>query len=232
MVVTVNPNTNKILLTSIPRDYYVQLHGTTGLKDKLTHAGIYGVNMSVQTLEDLLEVDINYYVRVNFTTLIELVDALGGIDVYSDYSFISYHGNYPFKKGMNHMNGHQALCYVRERYAFKDGDRQRVKNQQAIISTIIEKVTGSSTIITKYSSILNTFGKSFQTNMGSDKIYSLVNLQLDKMPSWTIENISLNGFDKKALTYSYTGGELYVMEPDMETVHEARNKIDSIMKEK
>lgn len=99
IVVTVNPTTHKILLTSIPRDYYVQLHGTTGYKDKLTHAGIYGVDMSISTIEDLLDIDINYYARVNFTTLIELVDAIGGIDVYSDYEFTSLHGHYLFKKG-------------------------------------------------------------------------------------------------------------------------------------
>lgn len=229
MVVTVNPTTHEILLTSIPRDYYVQLHGTTGLKDKLTHAGVYGINTSVQTVEDLLDIDINYYVRVNFTTLIELVDAIGGIDVYSDYEFTSRHGNYHFVKGLNHMNGKQALGFVRERYAFADGDHQRVKNQQAVLMGIFEKLTSSTALITNYSTILDTLGNSFQTNMGSDKIYSLINLQLSKMPNWTISSISLDGSNAYRYTYTYPVQELYVMDPDYESVQMAHDKILTTM---
>lgn len=229
IIVTVNPVTHQILLTSIPRDYYVRLHGTTGYRDKLTHAGIYGVDMSITTLEDLLDIDINYYVRVNFTTLIELVDAIGGVDVYSDYAFTSLHGNYDFKVGMNHMNGEQALGFSRERYAFKDGDRQRGKNQQKVITAIINKALSSKTLITKYTNILNSLQSSFQTNMDSNKIYSLVNMQLDKMPSWNIESISLDGTGKSEYTYSYSGQRLYVMEPDISTVNSAKEKIKEIM---
>ena len=201
MLVTVNPATYEILLTSIPRDYYVQLHGTTGRKDKLTHSGIYGINSSVQTLEDLLEVDINYYVRVNFTTLIQLVDALGGIDVESDYAFTSTYSGIRFKKGANHLNGEQALAFARERYSFRDGDRQRVKNQQIVISAIIKKVTSSSALVTKYSSVLKTLGNSFQTNMDQERIYSFVHYQLEKMPSWNIQTLSLEGRDSYNYTY-------------------------------
>lgn len=229
IIVTVNPVTHQILLTSIPRDYYVRLHGTTGYRDKLTHAGIYGVDMSITTLEDLLDIDINYYARVNFTTLIELVDAIGGVDVYSDYSFTSLHGNYKFNVGMNHMNGEQALGFTRERYAFKDGDRQRGKNQQKVITAIINKALSSKTLITKYTNILNSLESSFQTNMGSNKIYSLVNMQLDKMPSWEITSISLDGTGKSEYTYSYSGQRLYVMEPDMSIVNSAKEKIKEIM---
>ena len=231
MIVTVNPITHKILLTSIPRDYYVRLHGTTGYRDKLTHAGIYGVDMSIATIEDLLEIDINYYARVNFTTLVDLVDAIGGIDVYSDYQFVTIHGGYEYQKGINHLNGAQALSFSRERYAFATGDIQRGKNQQAVIKAIINKALSSKTMITKYTSILNSIQDSFQTNMGSNKIYDLVNMQLDKMPSWTIETISLGGTGKSEYTYSYTGGRSYVMEPDWDTVNDAQEKIKNIMQE-
>ena len=223
MIVSVNPNTNKILLTSIPRDYYVQLHGTTGLKDKLTHAGIYGVNKSITTLEDLFKIDINYYVRVNFTTLTKLVDNIGGIDVYSDVYV---------RKGNNHFNGRQALAFSRERYAYQEGDRHRVKNQQDVFTAIFKKISSSQTLISKYDSILGTLDQSFQTNMSQRDIKKLVKRQLDKMPSWTIENQSVNGTDSSAETYSYAGQKLYVMIPDIKTVETASARIDAFLKEK
>jgi LCP family protein required for cell wall assembly len=228
MIMTVNPNTHQILLTSIPRDYYVRLHGTTGYKDKLTHSGLYGINMTIETVEDLLDIEINYYIRVNFTTLINVVDAIDGIDVYSDYTFTSMHGNYNFTKGLNHMNGDQALGFSRERYAFESGDRQRVKNQQAVLTGIINKISSSSTLLTKYTSILSTLSDSFETNMSSNRIYSLINMQLDQMPSWNIESISLNGTDSSNYTYSYSAGKLYVMEPDESTITSAVEKINQI----
>lgn len=228
MIVTVNPSTHKILLTNIPRDYYVQLHGTTGYKDKLTHAGVYGIDKSIETLEDLLEIDINYYFRVNFSTLVNIVDAIGGVDVYSDYAFTSLHGNYKFEKGINHMNGAQALGFSRERYSFSEGDRQRGKNQQAVLTAIINKALSSKTLITKYTSILESLGDSFQTNMGTDKIYKLVNMQIDKMPSWSIETYSLDGTGASEYTYSYQHQKLYVMIPDEKTVTTAKNKIDAV----
>ena len=232
MIVTVNPVTHKVLLTSIPRDYYVRLHGTTGYRDKLTHAGIYGVDMSITTLEDLLDLDINYYVRVNFTTLIELVDAIGGIDVYSDANITAYtNRNCKFVLGNNHLDGACALAFARERYAYSSGDRHRVQNQQAILTAIMKKALSSRTLITKYTNILNSLQSSFQTNMGSNKIYSLVNMQLDKMPSWEIESISLDGTGKSEYTYSYSGQKLYVMEPDMNTVTVAKEKINEVMGE-
>lgn len=229
MIATVNPKTHTVLLTSIPRDYYVRLHGTSGYKDKLTHAGIYGINMSVETIQDLLDIDINYYVRVNFTTLINIVDAIGGIDVYSDAAFTSWtNKNCTYKVGTMHLNGTCALAFARERYAYQEGDRHRVQNQQDVIKAILNKVLSSSTLITKYSSILESLGYSFQTSMPSDKIYELVNMQLDKMPSWEIKNYSLNGSDSHNYTYSYSAEKLYVMEPDLKTVEEARNLIKEI----
>ena len=231
IIATVNPNTHKILLTTVPRDFYVQLHGTSGYRDKLTHAGVYGIDMSVSTMEDLLDLDINYYMRVNFTSLMKLVDAIGGVDVESDYSFRAASGE-SFVKGINHMNGKQALAFSRERKAFSDGDRQRGKNQQKVIIAILNKTLSSTTLITSYTDILDSLGGSFQTNMPTSKIYNLVNMQLDKMPTWTFESISVNGTGKNEFTYTYPNQRLYVMEPDMNTVNEAISKIDAVEKEK
>ena len=133
MIASVNPNTNKILLTSIPRDYYVQLHGTSGLKDKLTHAGIYGVDMSRETLEDLFNIKIDYSIKVSMSSIVELVDLVGGIDIDSDITFQSFHiKGWTVNQGINHMNGKQALAYARERYAYSNGDIHRVQNQQQV----------------------------------------------------------------------------------------------------
>lgn len=230
MIITVNPTTHKILLTSIPRDYYVKLHGTTGTRDKLTHAGMYGINMSIETIEDLLDVEIDYYVRVNFTTLINLVDAIDGIEVYSDKAFTAYTDrSCRYKVGTMKLNGKCALAYARERYAYTEGDRHRVQNQQDVIKAIINKALSSRTLITKYSKILDSMGSSFQMNIPSENIYDLINMQLDKMPSWNIESYSLNGFDKHAPTYSSGSEQLYVMEPDLKTVEEAKIKIDTVI---
>lgn len=229
MIATINPRTHEILLTSIPRDYYVRLHGTTGYKDKLTHAGLYGINMSIETLEDLFEIEIDYYVRVNFTTLVNLVDAIGGVDITSDKAFTARtNGSCTYVKGKNHLDGKCALAFSRERYAYSEGDRHRVQNQQAVITAILNKALSSSTLVKKYSSILESMGSSFQTNMPQDKIYSLVNMQLDSMPKWNITSISVNGKDSSNYTYSYSAGKLYVMEPDMSTVVNTTNKIKEL----
>lgn len=229
MLVTVNTKTHEILLTSIPRDYYVQLHGTTGYKDKLTHAGIYGINSSIQTIQDFLKIDINYYVRVNFNTLIKVVDVIGGIDVYSDKAFSPWTDRSVYiNKGMNHMNGKEALAFARERHAYKEGDLHRVKNQQDVISAIIKKLTSSKTLLTKYSSLLDSVSSSFQTNVNMDDITELVKLQLDKMPSWNIKQYSLNGSNGKGYTYSSGKTELYVMIPDEKTVEQAREYISGM----
>lgn len=227
-VITVNPKTKQILLTSIPRDYYVQLHGTTGTRDKLTHAGMYGVDMSISTIEDLLDININYYFKVNFTSLIDLVNALGGITVYSDYSFTSIDG-LKYTKGNNKMNGEEALSFARERKSFSDGDRQRGKNQQAVISAIINKICSKS-ILMKYDSLLDSLSGEFQTNMGSKKITSLIKMQLNDMSSWNISTYSLNGVDSRDYTYSGGSTPLYVMEPVLGSVKEATSLIKSVIK--
>ncbi|MDO4963182.1 MAG: LCP family protein [bacterium] len=226
IVMFVNPKTSQILLISVPRDYYVQLHGTKGSKDKLTHAGIYGVDMSVKTLEDLLDCDINYYIKVNFTSVIDIVDVLGGLDLYSEYTFISYSG-FSFKKGMNSVNGEQALDFARTRKAFAQGDRQRGKNQQALIEAIVRKATKKS-VITKYNSLLDAINGKYQTNMSTKKITSLIKMQLDKMPDWTITSYSLTGTDANNYTYTYNQ-LLYVMEPDQNSITEAKELISKFL---
>ena len=228
ILVTVNTNTHEVLLTSIPRDYYVTLH-SKGAKDKLTHSGIYGINETVTTVEDLLDVDINYYVRVNFTTVIELVDTLGGIEVYSEYDFSS--GGYHFNQGYNYLNGAQALRFSRERYSFASGDNQRVRNQQAVIEAIMKKVLNSTTLLTRYTDILESLEGCFQTNIEQSEISNLVKDQLSNMSSWTIKNNALEGTGSYGPTYSMGSTRLYIMLPDDSSVANAKAEIDEVMGE-
>lgn len=226
MLLVINPSTHQILLVSIPRDYYVQLHGTTGYKDKLTHAGSYGIEMSVQTIEDLLDVDINYYLKVNFTSLINIVDSLGGVDVYSEYTFTSIEG-YHYTEGYNSVNGIEALWFARERKAFLDGDRQRGRDQQALIDAIFRKATNKS-IITKYNSLLNSIEGSFTTNMSSSRITSLIKMQLSNNVNWSITSTSLDGTDSSNYTYTYNNQLLYVMEPNLDSISAAQEMINQV----
>ena len=227
IVVTVNPNTRQVLLTSIPRDYYVQLHDTTGYKDKLTHAGIYGTDCSIKTIEDLLGIDINYYFKVNFTSLIDIVDALGGVNVYADQSFSTWNG-YHFTKGYNKVDGNAALAFVRERKTFANGDRQRGINQQALISAMINKCI-SKEILTKYTSLLNSVKGSIITNMPTKTMLSLVKMQLKNNTSWTISTNSLDGTNASKYTYSYGYQQLYVMEPKEESVEKGKELINKVL---
>lgn len=227
MVVTVNPKTKQVLLTSIPRDYYVQLNGTTGNRDKLTHAGLYGVEKSIATIEDLLGIEINYYFKVNFTSLVDIVNTLGGINVYSDYTFVSRDG-YKYTKGYNTMNGEEALSFARERKAFSEGDRQRGKNQQAVLDALIRKASSKS-IITKYSSLLDSVNGKFQTNMSQKKMTALIKMQLKDMAKWTVTSYSLNGGDGREYTYTYGGQKLYVMIPYKDSITQAKNLISSVV---
>lgn len=234
MLVTVNLDTHEILLTSIPRDYYVTLHSKKA-KDKLTHSGIYGITETVTTVEDLLGIDINYYMRVNFTTLVKLVDALDGVDIYSDYDFSvsasEYSRKYHFKKGNNHLTGEAALAFSRDRDSFTDGDNQRIKNQQKVIEGIVNKVSKSTTILTKYNSILNSLTGSFNTNIDQKEISNIVKKQLEDMPNWTVKTISLEGSAATRKTYSMGSQELYVTIPNQKSVDEAKAAIVSVMGE-
>lgn len=227
ILMTVNPQTKQVLLTSIPRDFYVRLHGTTGYKDKLTHAGNYGVNMSIETIEDLLNIDINYYVRVNFTTLEKLIEALNGVDVYSEYSFVSYIDNYQFYKGYNHMNGGQALAFSRERKSLPGGDVDRGKNQEAVIEAIIRKVT-SKDVIYKYSKILNSLKGTFQTNLTETDITKLIKKELENVGGWNITSTHLDGTGTYDYTYSYNGQKLYVTIPNQDSIDKVISQINKV----
>lgn len=230
----INPQTHHILLLNTPRDYYVQLAGTTGTKDKLTHAGMYGINKSVETLENFYDIDIDYYFKVNFNTVVKLVDTIGGIEVYSDTDLTLFHDKSThIKVGINKLNGTQALAYARERFGYITGDRHRGENQQAVIKAIIDKVTSSKVLIGKYNSILKSLDGSFQTSMPVDTIKAFLKMQLNEMPSWKIDTYAVTGSDGK--DYTYTMGnktKLYVMIPNEKTVNTAKEKIQNILKEK
>ncbi len=226
MIVSVNPKDKKILLTSIPRDYYVYL-SDYGDYDKLTHTGIYGIDVTTKALEDLLDIDINYYVKVNFTTLVDIVDELGGITVNSNYDFTSIDG-YHFSKGNNNLNGAEALSFARERQAFSEGDRVRVENQQLVLTAIINKIISPS-IITNYNNLLNALSGEFLTNITNKEITDLIKWQIDGMYSWDIETISLDGSNAFDYTYSYKNQKLYVMMPYPESVNSVKEKIKSVL---
>lgn len=227
MIISINPNTRDILITSIPRDYYVKLHGKNGYRDKLTHAHLYGTNTTINTLEDLLDIKINYYIKVNFSSVIDIVDAIGGINVYSDHDFIS-RDNYSYKKGYNKVNGEEALSFARERKAFSTGDRQRIKNQQAVFKAILDKCMSKS-IILKYNSLLDSIKGSFITNMTSNRITSLIKLQISKNYKWNIIANNLEGIDSSNYTYSTPNIKSYVMLPDEKEVNNASKLIKQIL---
>lgn len=234
MVATINPNTHQILLTSIPRDYYVQLHGTEGLKDKLTHSGLYGADMTRQTIEDFMNIKINYFVRINFSTVINVVNAIGGITIYSDAPLLLQPGEEGAKEcwfdyGDNYTDGYCALRFARERKSYGAGDIHRIQNQQEVLSAIINKVSSDKSILFNYKNLLNSMSGGFQTNIPTEKIYDLINLQLDEMPSWQIERINLTGFEAHEPTYTIPSELLYVFLEDKESINAATDKIRKTM---
>lgn len=218
----VNPKAHKILLVNTPRDYYVQLHGTTGFKDKLTHAGTYGIDMSIATLEDLYGVNIDYFVRVNFSSLVDIVDKLGGVSVSSNYTFSS--NGCSFTRGTNNLNGKQALAFSRARYNFASGDRTRGENQQLVIEAIINKLNSPSTLL-NYQSILASIQPAIQTDIDSGDITKLAKNQLEAMAKWTVESTAVDGSDSRNYTYSMGNIKLYVMEPNQVSIDTAKAKI-------
>lgn len=228
ILLTVNPTTKQVLLTSIPRDSYVQLAGTKGYKDKLTHAGNYGVNMSIDTIKNLLNIDINYYIRVNFSTVEKIIDSLKGVDVYSEYSFVSYIDNYKFYKGYNHMNGKQALAFSRERKTLPSGDIDRGRNQEAVIEAIIRKAT-SSEIIYNYPTILKNTKNTFQTNLTDKDITSLIKKGLTNLGGWNVTSNVITGEGKLDYTYSYPTQKLYVMNINNESLNKTINLINKVI---
>lgn len=226
MLMTVNPNTNQILLTSMPRDYHVTL-ASKGKKDKLTHAGIYGVEESVATLENLFDINIDYFVKVNFSSLTKIVDALGGITVQSQFAFTSGAGQ-NIVVGSNNLNGTQALAFVRERYNIPGGDNSRILNQQAALTGIINKAL-SPAIILNYNSFLASIDGTFVMSMPENDFKSIIRNQVDSMPSWDIKNQAVTGVGGTSTTlYSMPGRALYISEPDMSSVQAAHDKIEAM----
>lgn len=237
MIVTVNPVTSTVLMTSIPRDYFVEevcddYACNYGVTDKLTHTGIYGVSTTKDTLENLLGIEINYTFRVNFSSMENIVDAIGGIDIevapgmavskfYSDSTLEGV------TEGTNHLDGKRALAYSRERKAYLDGDTQRARNQQQVLEAIIDKVT-SPTILTNYSQLLEALGNAFETNMTMDEITSLVQYQIQAMPKWNFEQYVLSGYGDMQVSPEL-GTEVSVVIPDANSVSIASQKIAAVL---
>jgi LCP family protein required for cell wall assembly len=231
MLLTVNPKTAQLLMTSIPRDYQIYLRDKDNAMDKLTHTGFYGVQSTIAAEEDLLGITANYYVKVNFTTVKAFINAVGGIDVYSEYEFepVKLKG-WTVHEGMNHMDGEQALAFARERKAFDDGDRQRIKNQQAVFEAMFKKATSSKTMLLNYSNVLAELKDYVEMSFSSREVRSLVKYQIAKNLDWSIYKNTLTGGDDMQPLYG-TGGEFaYVMSQDEESISHAKTLIDAVMK--
>ena len=227
IIATVNTDTHEILLVSTPRDYFVPLSISGGAPDKLTHAGIYGIDVCMDTLGMLYDIDINYYFRINFGGFVKVIDALGGITVNSDYDFDSKNIlGYHFNKGENYVNGEQALIFARERYAFQEGDRQRGKNQMEVIRGVVKKAL-SPEILTSYSSILSSLDGCFGTNITYEEIAQILQQQLTNGGDWTIISYSVNGTGATEKPYSMSQ-KAYVMVPDYNTVDKAKSLMEKV----
>lgn len=230
IVATINPTTKQILLTTIPRDAYVNIAGGgNDQKDKLTHAGIYGVDSSIGTIEKLLGIKIDAYLRVNFTTVISLVDKIGGVDVENPVAFKTDSGE-AFPAGTLHLNGKQALTFSRERHNLAGGDSDRGVNQQRVIVAIIKKVSSPS-MLTNYQSILATVGRSIETNVSSQDITKFANMQLDYGGAWQIETINVKGRGQTGglPSYAMPGRELYMYVLDPVSVAVTRQQIQDTL---
>ena len=230
MVVTVNPKTHQILMTSIPRDYEIYMAEFDNAMDKLTHTGFYGVQTTIDAEEQLFSTEVNYYVKVNFTTVERFIDAIGGVDVESEYEFNPVKmKEWTVQKGVNHMNGKQALAFARERKAFLTGDHQRIKNQQLVFEALIKKATSSRTMILSYNKVLSSLRNYFEMSFSSREIRKLVKFQLAKDPDWKIFKNTVAGGDGMLPTYS-TGGEYaYVMTQDPESIENAKTLMNAVL---
>lgn len=227
IIATVNTDTHEILLVSTPRDYFVPLSISGGAPDKLTHAGIYGIDVCMDTLGMLYDIDINYYFRINFGGFVKVIDALGGITVNSDYDFDSKNIlGYHFNKGENYLNGEQALIFARERYAFQEGDRQRGKNQMEVIRGVVKKAL-SPEILTSYSSILSSLDGCFGTNITYEEIAQILQQQLTNGGDWTIVSYSVDGTGATEKPYSMSQ-KAYVMVPNYDTVNKAKSLMEKV----
>lgn len=230
MIVTVNPQTQQILMTSIPRDYQIYMPDKDNAMDKLTHTGFYSVDTTMGAEENLLDTKINYYVKVNFTTVKKFIDAIGGVDVYSEYEFTPVKKkDWTVQEGWNHMNGKQALAFARERKAFIDGDNQRIKNQQAVFEAIIKKATSSKTMLLSYNKILSNLRDYFQMSFSSAELRSLLKLQLAKNPEWKIYKNTIVGGNGSMPTYSTGNAYAYVMTQDETSIENAKTLINAVL---
>lgn len=227
LILTINPTTHTILMVSLPRDTEIKLH-RNGQMDKLTHTGIYGTSETINTIEDFLDTEINYYARTNFSGITNIIDALGGVTVKSDYSFKTRHGNYTITKGENEMDGDKALCFVRERYALPNGDFDRGVNQQRLLKAILKKAM-SAKILTNYNQILTALEGSFETDMSSKNIKSLVKKQLSEQAEWKFYSVQLQGEGYLTTkTYSMRGTSIYVMKPYTSQLKTIKKLIDKV----
>ncbi|HEL2264178.1 TPA: LCP family protein [Streptococcus suis] len=228
IIMTVNRATHKILLTTTPRDSYVAIaDGGQNQYDKLTHAGIYGVNASVHTLENLYGIDISNYIRLNFTSFLQLIDLVGGIDVENTQEFTS--GGYNFPVGTVHLDAEQALIFVRERYSLANGDNDRGKNQEKVIAALIKKLSSPENL-RNYQAILNSLEDSIQTDISIETIIGLVNTQLESGTQFTVESQALTGTGRSDLSsYAMPGSQLYMMEINQDSLEQAKAAIQSVL---
>ena len=234
IIMTVNMNTHKILLTTTPRDAYVKIPGGGADQyDKLTHAGIYGVETSEKTLENLYGIKIDYYARINFTSFLKLIDQLGGVTVHNDQAFTSLHGKFDFPVGDIQMNSEQALGFVRERYSLDGGDNDRGKNQEKVISAIVNKLASLKSV-SNFTSIVNNLQDSVQTNMSLDTINALANTQLDSGSKFTVTSQAVTGTGStgQLTSYAMPNSSLYMMKLDDSSVESASQAIKNLMEEK
>lgn len=227
IIAFVNPESRQILLVTTPRDFYVPLPGISGGKrDKLTHAGIYGVDVSMAALEELYDTELDFYARVNFTSLIEIVDALGGVDVNSEVAFTA--GGMNVKKGMNHFNGEQALIFSRERHHVAGGDFQRGKDQQAVITAMIRKMI-SPAILTGAGEIIESVGKNVETDMSYEQMQELIREQLEHPGAWNVKSVAAEGKSCRQVTFSMPGRSLYVAHPVQTSIDAIKAEIAALL---
>ena len=233
IIMTVNQDTKKILLTTTPRDAYVPIaDGGNNQNDKLTHAGIYGVDASIHTLENLYDINLNYYARLNFTSFLKLIDLLGGVDVYNDQEFTSLHGKYHFPVGNVHLDSEQALGFVRERYSLTNGDGDRGRNQQKVIAAVIQKLT-SAEALKNFDGIIQSLQNSIQTNMPPETMINLVNAQLASGGKYTVTNQDLKGTGRMDLpSYAMPDSNLYMLEVDPTSLETVKAAIKDTMEGK
>ncbi len=233
ILAVVNPTTKRVALINTPRDYYVDLAGTNS-KDKLTHAGLYGVETSMATLGNLYGITVDHYLRINFAGFISIIDAVGGVDVYSDQAFTSvgspgYYDPTTFAEGWNHLDGKSALAFARERHAFASGDIQRGINQMKVIDAMANKLK-SPTVLMSFSKLMDAVSNCFVTSLSQEQISALVRMQLGDLANWDIESCSVTGSSgKSSQCYSAKGQSLYVMKPDESSVSKAKELIASVL---